>query len=246
MPKPSTPAAIPLTADVVLELGKYQQADDLRKLQTKLTSTAREIRNLTSGNKLLGRIGGMLTDEQQQLLRDAAKLIESVGFNIEHAKEKRQRTEAQIKSERKERDAAAKKIAASAYSLATETLEQQLEIIRLALTLSRAGCYQPFYSPTEISLRFRNYVCARPRLFGWKSAKEYWDSRIRSFADELREEIELYLTVDDGKCVRQRLEDLQSKAREHRPEVCSDPYEVETLRMWAALLAGPQQQGAGQ
>jgi hypothetical protein len=241
MAKSSATEAFTLTADVVLSLGKYQQSDDLRKLQAKLTSTAREIRSLTAGNTLLGRIGQTLSAEQQQLLRDAAKVIESVGFNIEHAKEKRQRTEAALKAQRKEREAVAKKLTIAAFPLPTENLQQQLEVVRLALMLSRAGCYRPFYSATEISLRFRDAAGARPKLIGYNSSKEYWDGHIHSFAREVREEIELYLAVDDDQSVQQRLENLQSKLQKIRPAICIDPYEMETLRIWARLLATPQQ-----
>lgn len=74
MAKPSITDARSITADLILEVGKYYSAQQLRSLQAKLSGTAREIRALTSGCHLPRRIGAQLSIEQIQLLQDAAKL----------------------------------------------------------------------------------------------------------------------------------------------------------------------------
>ncbi|TVT83993.1 hypothetical protein [Pseudomonas sp. H3(2019)] len=246
MPKPSVTEATNINAEVVLQLGKYHSAQELRKLQAKLTGTAREIRGLTSGNTLLSRIGEKLSDEQIQLLRDAAKLIESVGTNIEHAKEKRHRGEVATKALQKERDSAAKKLITSAYPLPSETLEQKLDIIRLALVLNRAGCFQSFYTSLELSLRFRNYVSDTSKLIGWESPKDFWESKIRSFRNDLHDEVQQYVGVRDGKSVQERFHDIQLKIEKLQPEVLHDPYEIETLRLWSVALSPAEQQEGDQ
>ena len=49
MAKPSITDARSITANLILEVGKYYSAQQLRSLQAKLSGTAREIRALTSG-----------------------------------------------------------------------------------------------------------------------------------------------------------------------------------------------------
>lgn len=242
MAKPSITDAINIDADVVLQLGKYHSAQKFRQLQAKLTGTAREIRGLTAGNTLLARIGEKLSDEQLHLLRDAAKLIESVGYNIEHAKEKRQRAEVTAKALQKERDRTARVLVTAAYSLPNDTLEQKLNIIRQALAHSKAGCFQPFFTSLEISLRFRNFVASPPRLHLANTRQTYWESKVDAFRIELREEVQLHLAIDDGRSVQERFDALQGKVQKLLPEVMNDSYEVETLRLWADALRSTQQE----
>lgn len=235
-----------ISADVVLELGKYESAQQLRKLQTKLTTTVREIQGLTTGGySLLGRLGEKLSAEQVQLLRDAAKLIESVGLNIEHAKEKRQRTEVSAKTLQKQRERDAKRLVASAYPLLSATLDQKMEIIRLVLVHSRAGCFQPFYTPVEMSLRLRNYVTCPPRSHFYNGQNNYWENKIETFGSELREEVELYLATNDGKSVQERFKALQVGVQEARASVLDAPYEIETIRLWAEVLSDAQLRRTG-
>ncbi len=68
MPKPSITQATNINAEVMLQLGKYHSAQELRKLQTKLTSTYRVLRGLTSGSTLLGRIGEKLSTDEEETL----------------------------------------------------------------------------------------------------------------------------------------------------------------------------------
>jgi hypothetical protein len=246
MANPSITQPANISADVVLELGRHQSAQQLRKLQAKLTATALEIQGLTTGGySPLGRIGETLSADQILLLRDAAKLIESVGLNIEHAKEKRQRSEVSAKTLQKERERDAKQLVASTYPLLSATLEQKLEIIRLVLVHSRAGCFQPFYTSVEMSLRLRNYVTSPPKSHIYKGQKNYWENKIEAFGSELREEVELYLATNDGKSVQERYKALQAGVQEARASVLDAPYEIETIRLWAGVLSDAQLRRTG-
>ncbi|MGA3682000.1 hypothetical protein [Pseudomonas graminis] len=246
MANPSITQPANISADVALELGSHQSAQQLRRLQAKLTTTAREIQGLiTGGYSLHGRIGVTLSPEQIQLLHDAAKLIESVGINIEHAKEKRQRNEVSAKTRQKDREREAKQLVALTYPLPSATVEQKLEIIRLVLVHSRAGCFQPFYTPVEMSLRLRNYVSAPPRSHVYKGQNNYWENKVEAFGSELREEVELFLATDDGKSVHERFNALQMAVQEARASVLGASYEMETLRLWAAVLSDAQLRRSG-
>ena len=237
MPKPSITEATDITAEVVLELGKYHSAQELRNLQAKLTSTSRELRGLTKGNSLLARIGEKLSFEQLQLLQDAAKLIESVNANLEHAKEKRQRREIATKALQKDRDNTAKKIVNEFYPLPCYTTEQKLSVIRLALALNRIGCFRSFCSPMELSLKFQSYIIETSKFARWATPKDFWEHKISSIRDELRDGIENHIADINGESVRTRFDALRAKAQTIISAVPNDPYEIETLRLWSQALS---------
>jgi hypothetical protein len=246
MANPSIIRPANINADVVLELGGHQSAQQLRRLQAKLTTTAREIQGLiTGGYSLHGRIGVTLSADQIQLLHDAATLIESVGLNIKPAKEKRQRNEVLAKTRQKDREREAKQLVASTYPLPSATVEQKLEIIRLVLVHSRAGCFQPFYTSVEMSLRLRNYVTSPPKSHFYNGKKNYWEDKVEAFGSELREEVELYLATDDGKSVLERFNALQKGVHKARANVLENPYDMETLRLWAGVLSDAQLRRTG-
>lgn len=88
MAKPPITQARDVDAELVLQLNKFGSAADLRSQQAKLTGAAREIRKLTGGGTdLFGKLGCYLSFEQKQLLQDAARLLDSVNQQVEHAKE---------------------------------------------------------------------------------------------------------------------------------------------------------------
>ena len=246
MVKPPITDAKTITAEVVLELGTYQNAKDLRGLQTKLTSTARELHGFSNSITLLGKIGGKLSFEQRQLLRDAAKLIESIGLNIEHAKEKRQRSEMAAKSSQRDRDAAAKKLVEYAYPLPSDTLGHKLEIIRLALVLNRAGCFQAFYSPFEFSLKYRNYVTDTPKIIARKRPRHFWEGRISALRTDLKNEIQEHLALKSETTTQERFLALQRQVETLYAQVSSDPYEIETLQLWSQALSSAEMLEADQ
>lgn len=226
-----------ITAEVVLELSTYHNAKDLRSLQSKLTSTARELHGFSNSITLRGRIAGKLSFEQRQLLRDAAKLIESIGLNIEHAKEKRQRSEVAAKIRQKDRDTAAKKLVEYAYPLPSDTLGHKLEIIRLALVLNRAGCFQSFYSPVEFSLKYRNYVTDTPKVIARKRQKLFWEARVSALRADLKYEIQEHLAIQSEATTQERFLALQRQVETFYIQVSNDPYEIETLQLWSQALS---------
>lgn len=237
MPKPSITEATDITAEVVLGLGKYYSAQELRNLQAKLTSTSRELRGLTKGHTLLARIGEKLSLEQLQLLQNAAKLIESVNANLEHAKEKRQRRESATKALQKDRDSTAKKIVTEAYPLPCYTTEQKLGVIRLAMALNRIGCFQSFFSPMELSLKFQNYIIETSKFARWESPKDFWEHKISSIRDELRDGIANHIADNNGESVHARFGALRVKIQTIDSAAPNDPYEIETLRLWSQALS---------
>ncbi|EKA29270.1 hypothetical protein PABE177_6260, partial [Pseudomonas aeruginosa ATCC 700888] len=114
MAKPPITQARDVDAELVLQLNKFGSAADLRSQQAKLTGAAREIRKLTGGGTdLFGKLGCYLSFEQKQLLQDAARLLDSVNQQVEHAKEKRDRDEKQAKKRRDLRERLAKQLVAS-------------------------------------------------------------------------------------------------------------------------------------
>lgn len=235
MKNPSITDATTLTTEVLLELGIYVSAKDLKKQHAALSRTVRDIRGFTTGYSFIKQMGDKLSDDQIELLSTAAKLIESIGRNLEHAQEKRQRSEIAEKALQKERDRIAKELVTTAYPLPTNTAEQKIRVIQTALVHSRAGCFRPFYSAIELSMRFRNYLTA-PRKQDL-SCGNYWDTKIERFRSELQEEVALYLAANDGGTVQERLAKLQDDAHKLLPKVMSDAYEVETLRLWAEVLS---------
>lgn len=235
-----------ITVEAVLELGKHYSSKDLRSLQTKLTSTSRELHGLIGGSSLLGRIGGLLSFEQRQLLRDAAKLIQSVGLNIEHAKEKRQRSEVSVKKRKTEREIAARKLVEYAYPLPSNTLAHKLEIIRLALVLNRARCFHASLSPVEFSIRYRNYVTDTSITLGTADSRGFLEDKIASLRSDLKEDIQAHLALDSKETVQERFLALQREVGTHYPLVADDHYEIITLHLWSQALSSPEVKEADQ
>ncbi|AZF03660.1 MULTISPECIES: hypothetical protein [unclassified Pseudomonas] len=252
MAKPSITDARSITADVILEVGKYYSAQQLRSLQAKLSGTAREIQALTSGCHLPGRIGAQLSVEQRQLLQDAAKLIESVNSNIKHAKEKRGRDESLAKRRQQARYAEAKRLVAETYLEPfvpeSTALDPLLDILKTALTLNRADVFRNGYSPREFNLRLRDYLSpARTRkLIGWTSPSASWISTVLSLRNDVVQTVEQEIAYDDGSSVQDRLEALKQKVADclARTHVSSD--EEETLRLWSDALSPRLQQEGGE
>ncbi|MCF4988767.1 hypothetical protein GIW56_02485 [Pseudomonas gessardii] len=246
MAKPSITDARSITADVILDVGKYYSAQQLRSLQAKLSGTAREIHSLTSGSHLPGRIGAHLSFEQRQLLEDAAKLIESVNTNIKHAKEKRSRVEDQAKRRQQARNAEAKRLVAETYLEPSVTdLEPLLDVLKTALTLNRADVFRNGYSPREFNLRLRDYLSpARTRkLIGWTSPNAFWINTVLSVRNDVVQAIEQEIAYDDGSSVRDRLDALKQKVSDCLARVYLSADEEETLRLWSQALSqlGPKE-----
>ena len=248
MPKTSITEATNIDTEAVLQLGKYHSAQELRKLQTKLTSTSRELRILTSGRTLLGRIGEKLSFEQHQLLQNAAKLIESVNTNIEHAKEKRKRTENDAKRQQQARDAQAKRLVAETYTLPYESLDQLLDVLKTVLTFNRAAFFQKCYSPQEFNLYLRAYLSPSYTLvlIGWPSPQAFWKHKLLSLRINLIHALEHEIAYDDGSSVHDRLDALKQKVADCVSRIRLSTDEEETLRLWSQALCPPKHQEDGQ
>jgi len=125
-----------ITAEVVLEQGKFYDAKDFRKVQTGLSSAARELRALTQyGNSIHGRLGARLSQEQRELLSNAAALLDSVKYNVEHAKERKAREEKAAAKLREQHERQAKQLVAQHFQLPTTTVEQQIEVLKLYIAI---------------------------------------------------------------------------------------------------------------
>ncbi|MGP0172732.1 hypothetical protein ACSVIJ_12700 [Pseudomonas sp. NCHU5208] len=226
-----------ITADVVVELSQFYSSNELRSVQSKLTGNSRELRNLVDSHTLLGRIGAKLTREQRQLLKDAAQLIDSVNENITHAKERKKRSEDTKAAWRKQRGKEAQILSGKAFPLPHETLEQKLEIIKLALVFHRLGVYQDFRPGLKFHHALREEVTDFSRLIGW-SIPEWKLSRLADHRRDILQSIQFAITYElDDRSVQEQLEELQQRVVDSRDQVLADPQAVETLRIWSEALA---------
>ncbi|HEY0290305.1 MAG TPA: hypothetical protein VGC62_25420 [Pseudomonas sp.] len=242
MAKSALTNASGITPELMHKLNEQYNSKVLRSTQTKLTSTSRELRNLSSGFKmgggLIGRLGDYLTGEQRELLKQAAELLASVNAHVEHAKEKRVRVEKASKRRQEARNARAKQLIAATYPLPMEGLDQHIELLRTALIFNRTGALDGFYLPSEFNTQVRSTL-ATPfsRLIGWTSLTAYRFSYIGSLRCQLIEALTNDIAYDDGSDVEDRLNALQSKFREERLKAELTAEEQETLRLWAEALA---------
>ncbi|HBO8982505.1 TPA: hypothetical protein L5D12_005071 [Pseudomonas aeruginosa] len=228
-------------AELVLQLNKFGSAADLRSQQAKLTGAAREIRKLTGGGTdLFGKLGCYLSFEQKQLLQDAARLLDSVNKQIEHAKEKRDRDEKKAKKQRELRERLAKQLVASNYPLPGNTLEERLEILQIALIYNRAGVFDPMYSTRELHSRLKSWLERPKRLIGWRvdSEAEYFASQVGSLRSDFIWHLTNEIAYDDGSEVEERLRVIKQKVADCTALTSE---EQETLQLWTdALQSAPE------
>lgn len=231
-----------ITPELMRKLNEQYNSAQLRTAQTKLTSTSRELRNLSSGHKmgrgLISRLGDYLSVEQRELLTQAAQLLESVNYQVEHAKEKRVRDEKAAKRRQDARNARAKQLIAATYPLPTESLDQKLDVLKTVLLFNRIGAYDGFYTTAELNSRVRrDLLTPFSQLMGWTSLTAYRVSRLTSLRHELVEALTNDISYDDGSEVEDRLAALQSKVREANAKAALTAEEHETLRLWKDALA---------
>lgn len=228
-----------ITAEEVLRIGKLYSANELRNIQKTLTSTAGDLHKLGNGWKmrsgLLGSLGDLLTIEQRQLLQNAARLVESIGNNVTHAKEKRVRSEKDAKKRQEARLARAKQLVAAAYPLPCETNDQRLEVLKAALILNRAKQYQPYLNPLEFNRQVRGYLAEPVRLYG-TTLRVYRTNNVDSIRYGLLDELITELAYDDGSTVEERLQGLQKKVADTVAQATLTTDEQETLRQWKAVF----------
>ncbi|GKQ31563.1 hypothetical protein PSTH68_18610 [Pseudomonas syringae pv. theae] len=231
-----------ITPELMRKLNEQYNSSQLRAAQTKLTSTSRELRNLSSSHKmgsgLISRLGDYLSVEQRELLSQAAQLLESVNSHVEHAKEKCVRDEKAAKRRQDARNARAKQLIAATYPLPTESLDQKLELLRTVLLFNRIGAYDSFYSTVELNSQIRRTLLTPfSKLIGWTSVTAYRVSYLGSLRINLVEALTNDISYDDGSDVEDRLDALQVKVREENAKAALTAEEHETLRLWKDALA---------
>ncbi|MQG91354.1 hypothetical protein [Pseudomonas sp. MN1F] len=248
MSKHTITEASGITADEVLRIGKLYSSNELRGIQKKLTSTSGDLHKLANGwsigSGLLGSLGDLLSHEQRDLLRNAAQLINSIGHNVTHAKEKRVRTEKAAKRRQDARDALSKQLVARTFPLPTETPEELLETIKAALILNRARQFYTSYNPSEFNVYIRNELKTPDRLYG-RTVEQHRLSNIRSTRYSLIDDVTRHLAYDDGSSVEERLRLLQEKVAEAVGLAALTADERETLRLWQEALLPSAGQGEG-
>ncbi|UXZ97275.1 hypothetical protein K3169_05070 [Pseudomonas phytophila] len=242
MAKTNLTEASGITPELMLKLNEQYNSSLLRAAQTKLTSTSRELRNLSSGHKmgrgLISRLGDYLSVEHRELISQAAQLLESVNAQVEHAKEKRVRDEKAAKRRQDTRNARAKQLIAATYPLPIESLDQKLELLRTVLLFNRIGAYDSFYSTVELNSQIRSTLLTPfSKLIGWTSVTAYRVSCLGSLRIHLVEALTNDISYDDGSDVEDRLAALQAKVREENATAALTAEEHETLRLWKEALA---------
>jgi len=228
-----------VTVDEVIRLARLYISKDLRGIQTKLTATATELRNLANssqrGGGLVANLGALLGPDERFQLLEAAKIVESVGSAVTHAKEKRVRSEKETKRRQDTRDALSKQLVARTFPLPSERPEELLETIKAALILNRARQFHTSYNPAEFNIYIRNDLKIPDRLYGI-SAEQHRTGNVRSLRYFLIDEMTRHLAYDDGSSVEERLRLLQEKVAEAVAMTALTADERETLRLWQEAL----------
>jgi len=224
-----------ITADLVMELGKFYSAREMRSLQTGLTSAARELMALTHPNTLLGRVGANLTLEQHDLLRDAAALLDSVKYNVEHAKERKDRAEKAAAKSRADRDRQAERLIAQAFPLPVDTQEDQLELLKLVLVAHTVAVPALYRDQGGLHRTLREYMQHNARLIGLTQA-QWRRSNIFSERYDLQRAFQEFLTWVDSETPEALLQLLQDQLANNRDKVLADPASIETIQIWSEGL----------
>lgn len=224
-----------ITADVVMELGAHFSAQEMRKVQTGLTTAARELRALTHHGSLLGRLGDKLSHEQRELLSNAAALLDSVKYNVEHAKERKARDEKAEAKKRQQWEREAEQLVKTHFSLPTDTVAEQLRILELHL-VAQAVLGQTFYLKNHLQLR--KAMQEEPPRWANHTAAKWRQSGVSSLMADVQSAFRNYLSWELSVTPAKRLQELQSNLEARRTEVLAKPQSVETLRIWTDALKG--------
>ncbi|KYC14085.1 MULTISPECIES: hypothetical protein [unclassified Pseudomonas] len=249
MTKPTSAHAMGVTVDEVIRLARLHSSKDLRGIQTKLTSTVTELRNLANGSQrgggLVANLGALLAPEECYQLLNAAKIVESVGHAVTHAKERRVRSEKETKRRQDARDALSKQLVARTFPLPTETPAELLETLKAALILNRARQFHMSYNPSEFNLYIRDDLKIPDRLYGI-SAEQHRVGNVRSLRYFMISDLTSHLAYDDGSSVEERLRLLQEKVAEAVALAVLTADERETLRLWEEALVPAANRQEGQ
>ncbi|WP_282282496.1 hypothetical protein [Pseudomonas sp. PS02302] len=227
-----------ITAEVVLEQGNFYDAKDFRKVQTGLSSAARELRSLTQYNNTIhGRLGARLSHEQRELLSNAAALLDSVKYNVEHAKERKAREEKAAAKLRERRERQAKQLVAQYFQLPTTTVEQQIEV--LELYIATRPVTEGWLLKEDHHLRDMMQSSAP----SWTTTEKWRLDQVTSLIADLKSSVERHL-VNSDHTPAERLKSLQNRIAEVQEAQLSKPSAQETVRVWTeALLEVAQASG---
>lgn len=221
-----------ITTDLVLGLGEHHSAQRIRKVQTGLTNAARELRSLVQGqySSLEGRLGAHLTHEQRELLTQAARLLDSIKYNVEHAKERKAREEKAAAKLHEQREQQAKQMTARFLDLPIQTVEQQIDVLKLYLVAR--SILTGSMMDSDYSLREKMETPA-PK---WQSSEAYWRiSHVTDLIADLRYCVEYHLVHRD-QTPAARLEQLQKDLAEGREAALATPGAEHTLKVWTDAL----------
>ncbi|MGM3425983.1 MULTISPECIES: hypothetical protein [Pseudomonas] len=218
-----------ITAEVVLEQGKFYDAKDFRKVQTGLSSAARELRALTQYGNLLGRLGEQLSREQRELLSNAAALLDSVKYNVEHAKERKAREEKAAAKLREQRERQAQQLVAKHFQLPTTTVEQQIDVLKLYIATRPVTDGWMLKEDHHLRDMMQSHA---PK---WSSERSWRLDQVSSLIADLKYSVERHL-VHPGHTPAERLKALQERIAEVREAQLSKPSAQETLKVWTEAL----------
>lgn len=233
MSKANLTKAAGITADVVMELGAHFSAKDMRNVQTGLTAASRELRALTGHISLIGLLGEKLTHEQRELLNNAASLLDSVKFNVEHAKERKVRDEKALAKKRNQWEREAQQLVKTHFTLPMGTLAEQLQVLELYM-VAETQIGHLLYMRDHLSLR--TSMQEDPPRWSSLTAAQLRQNEVGSLLGDLKSVLRDYLSLELSIAPAARLEELQLNLEAHRAEVLARPQSVETLRIWSDAL----------
>lgn len=224
-----------ITADLVLELGTHYKAQDMRKVQTGLTTAARELRALTQHGSLLGRLGEKLSHEQRDLLTNAAALLDSVKYNVEHAKERKARDEKAVAKKRQQWEREAEQLVKTHFTLPADTVTEQMRVLEVYL-VARVVLGQAIYLKDFSQLH--KMMQEEPPRWSNYTLTQWRRNEVSSLLADMQSAIRDYLSWDLEITPAQRLGEVQHSLEVRRAEILAQPQAVETLRIWTDALKG--------
>ncbi|APQ06978.1 hypothetical protein [Pseudomonas syringae] len=221
-----------ITADLVMEIGTYHKAKDMRSVQTGLSSAARELRAFTEHTSLRGRLGSNLSQAQRELLTNAAALLDSIKYNVEHAKERKDRTEKAKAKKRALWEREADQLVKKHFSFPMKSVTEQLQVLEIYLT-AHVMLGHMFLFKNHLDLR-KLMQDQRPQWV--KTTTEWRNSQVSSLLSDLHYGFRDYLSWDSETTPAERLKEMQRQLEAIRAEVLARPESVVTLRIWTDEL----------
>lgn len=221
-----------ITTDQVLDAAKFLSSQDLRSMQSRLTTTGKELAKL-AGTSSLNRL---LSNEEKAVLQRAAGVVNTVNARIAHAKEKKQRDEKKREAFLKARHAEARKLALQHFPLPpVNSIEQGVEVIKVALVLNHLKVLHYFYTADQFAEKWISKARHTP-------ANGDRASRLRRelmfLASEILQDVEDVLANPpdgDQQDIKTLLDILMAKADEARPQVLEQRAAV--IESWTAALS---------